>query len=105
MKKDIHPTFFENAKITCACGAMYEIGSTVQDLQVELCAKCHPFYTGKQKILDTARRVEKFQERLSKQSGTKTGKTVKRAKRAKNKASSETAEPSTDTTSPKETGA
>ena len=104
MKKDIHPTFFEDAKITCACGAIYEIGSTVQNLQVELCAKCHPFYTGKQKILDTARRVEKFQERVSKQSSTKTGKTVKRAKRAKNKAStSQTTEEAPTTT--KETAA
>ena len=105
MKKEIHPQYFKTATITCACGEVYHIGSTKENIQVELCAACHPFYTGKQKILDTARRVEKFQERLSKQSGTKTGKTVKRAKRAKNKASSETAEPSTDTTSPKETGA
>lgn len=82
MKKDIHPEFFENAKISCACGAVYQVGSTSEDLQVELCAKCHPFFTGEQKILDTARRVEKFHARASKKTTTKTGKQVKRTKRA-----------------------
>lgn len=82
MKKDIHPEFFENAKISCACGAVYQVGSTSEDLQVELCAKCHPFFTGEQKILDTARRVEKFHARASKKTSAKTGKQVKRTKRA-----------------------
>ncbi len=85
MKKDIHPEFFEKAKITCACGAVYEVGSTSEDLQVELCAKCHPFFTGEQKIIDTARRVEKFHARASKKTTEKTGKQVKRAKRAAQK--------------------
>jgi large subunit ribosomal protein L31 len=85
MKKDIHPNYTVNAKITCACGTVYEIGSTNPDIQVELCAACHPFYTGKQKIIDTARRVEKFQERAALKTGTKSGKKVKAAKRSAQK--------------------
>ena len=50
MKKDIHPNYTANAKIACACGTVYEIGSTNPDIQVELCAACHPFYTGKQRL-------------------------------------------------------
>jgi len=87
MKKDIHPKYNEEAKITCACGAVFTVGSTVDEIQIELCSKCHPFYTGeKQKILDTARRVEKFANRASKKSDQVTGKKVKKAKRAAIKA-------------------
>jgi large subunit ribosomal protein L31 len=87
MKKDIHPQYFKEAKITCACGAVYTVGSTVENIQVELCSKCHPFYTGeKQKILDTARRVEKFTERVAKKAEKATGKKIKKLKRAAQKA-------------------
>lgn len=90
MKKEIHPKYFEDAKITCACGAVYEVGSTIEQIQIELCAKCHPFYTGeKQKILDTARRVEKFTERAAKKAAAATGKKVKKIKRAAKKAAKE----------------
>lgn len=82
MKKEIHPEYFKNAKITCACGTVYQIGSTKEDVQVELCAACHPFYTGKQKIMDTARRMEKFTERASQKATVITGKKVKKEKRA-----------------------
>lgn len=84
MKKDIHPAYYEDAKIVCSCGARYDVGSTVKEIHVELCAACHPFYTGeKAKIIDTARRVEKFQERMAKKAARlTTGKKVKRAKRA-----------------------
>lgn len=82
MKPEIHPDYFENATITCACGTIYHIGSTKEDTQVELCAACHPFYTGKQKIIDTARRMEKFAERSVKKATVATGKKVKREKRA-----------------------
>ncbi|MBI4437574.1 50S ribosomal protein L31 [Candidatus Uhrbacteria bacterium] len=85
MKKDIHPEYFPNAKITCACGTVYEIGSTREDIQVELCAACHPFYTGKQKIIDTARRVEKFQERATRKVVEVTGKKAKKIKRTARK--------------------
>ncbi len=64
--KDIHPKYYPKAKITCACGKSFTVGSTVENIQVELCSACHPFYTGKQKLVDTARRVEKFRERLAK---------------------------------------
>jgi large subunit ribosomal protein L31 len=63
MKKDIHPTYFPKAETTCACGAKYTIGSTKEHIAVEICATCHPFYTGNDKVLDTAGRVEKFKAR------------------------------------------
>jgi len=83
MKKTIHPQYFPKAKISCACGAKYEIGSTVAEIAVELCAACHPFYTGKQKLLDTSRRVEKFQERTAKKAGSETKATGKKARTVK----------------------
>lgn len=66
MKKDTHPTYYTNAKVTCACGNTFTTGSTMELIQVEVCSNCHPFYTGKQKFIDTARRVEKFQAKTSK---------------------------------------
>lgn len=60
MKKEIHPQYFENAKITCACGNVFTLGSTKESIEVEICSNCHPFYTGNDKVLDTAGRVEKF---------------------------------------------
>ena len=83
MKKDIHPTYFPQAKIVCACGKVYTVGSTREEIHVELCSACHPFFTGKQKLVDTARRVEKFQERITKKSTVATGKKVKKAKAVK----------------------
>lgn len=66
MKTDIHPTYYPAAKVTCACGNSFTIGSTKERLEVEICSKCHPFYTGGSKIVDTAGRVEKFRQRLAK---------------------------------------
>ncbi|OGL88432.1 50S ribosomal protein L31 [Candidatus Uhrbacteria bacterium RIFCSPLOWO2_02_FULL_51_9] len=88
MKTDIHPTYYPEAKVTCACGNTFTTGSTVEKITVELCNKCHPFYTGKQKFVDTARRVEKFQERTAKKETAakgRRGKTVKRTERAAKK--------------------
>lgn len=81
MKAEIHPKYYPQAKVTCVCGAAYTTGSTVEQIQVEICSSCHPFFTGKQKLVDSARRVEKFQERQSKKSDPKAhkGRTVKRA--------------------------
>jgi len=59
MKKGIHPKY-EKVIVTCACGNSFETRSTKKDLKVEICSNCHPFYTGKQKLVDTAGRVEKF---------------------------------------------
>lgn len=66
MKTDIHPTYYPDAKVVCACGNSFTTGSTVKEIHVEICSACHPFYTGKQKLVDTAGRVEKFQKRLEK---------------------------------------
>lgn len=81
MKKDIHPEYYTDAKITCACGNTATLGSTQKAVFVELCSKCHPFYTGKQKLVDTAGRVERFQKRASKKDAaatTRKGKKVKK---------------------------
>lgn len=63
MKTDTHPTYFEKAKATCACGASFVVGSTLEKINVEICSACHPFYTGTDKIMDTAGRVERFKAR------------------------------------------
>ena len=63
MREGIHPNY-EKTTITCACGAVYEVGSTKQNVRVEICAKCHPFYTGRQKLVDTGGRVEKFKKKF-----------------------------------------
>ena len=66
MKKDIHPKYYEKAKIQCACGNIIEVGSTTENLKIEICSACHPLFTGKQKLIDKAGRVEKFKARLAK---------------------------------------
>lgn len=63
MKQNIHPQYFTNAVVTCACGNTFTTGSTVKELRTEVCSACHPFYTGKQKLLDTQGRVDKFKKR------------------------------------------
>ncbi len=84
MKKDIHPKYYPNCKVSCVCGNTFTTGSTEPEIKVELCSACHPFYTGKQKLVDTARRVEKFEAKVkTKDTLTdKKGKKVKRAARA-----------------------
>lgn len=64
--KDIHPKYFENAKVTCACGNSFTVGSTKEKINVEICSACHPFFTGAEKVLDTAGRVERFKARQKK---------------------------------------
>ena len=82
MKIDIHPKYYSSAKAICACGNNFTTGSTLPELKVEICSACHPFYTGKQKLLDSARRVEKFQAKIAAKSKTKTVHKSKRAKHA-----------------------
>lgn len=65
MKTDIHPKYFEKAKVTCSCGNTFEVGSTLPEIKVEICAACHPFFTGKQKFVDTAGRIDRFKAKLS----------------------------------------
>ncbi len=71
MKKDIHPKYHKNATIKCACGATYKIGSTKKNMEIEICANCHPFYTGKQKYVDTAGMVKKYEDRMKKSNAKK----------------------------------
>lgn len=66
MKKDTHPTYTTQSQVTCACGASFTVGSTKDKIDVEICSQCHPFYTGQEKTLDTAGRVEKFKARQAK---------------------------------------
>jgi len=73
MKEEIHPKYFETT-ITCACGNVIHTRSTVKNIRVEICSACHPFFTGKQKLVDTAGRVEKFKQRYTRTAG----KTVRR---------------------------
>jgi len=86
MKEKVHPAYFPEAKIVCACGKTYLIGSTEKEIHVELCSNCHPFFTGKQRIVDSARRVEKFTARAGRKAAVATGRKVKVAKRAARKA-------------------
>ncbi|MDP2703657.1 MAG: 50S ribosomal protein L31 [bacterium] len=86
MKKDIHPTYYPKAKITCNCGKSFTIGGTKEKLEVEICSNCHPFYTGKQTLIDTAGRAERFKARAAradKKSVEK--KKTKKTTRAQNK--------------------
>ena len=65
MKTKIHPKWFADAKVTCACGNTFTTGSTLQQISVEICSNCHPLYTGQQKFVDTAGRVDKFNQRVA----------------------------------------
>lgn len=81
MKQAIHPQYFETSEVTCAsCGAKYTIGSTKENLHVELCSNCHPFYTGEQRFVDSASRIQKFQ---NKQEAAKLHVTKKKEKEEK----------------------
>ncbi|MCG8566512.1 MAG: 50S ribosomal protein L31 [Desulfobacterales bacterium] len=64
MKKDIHPNYVQTTA-SCACGATFEIGSTKADVKVEICSKCHPFFTGKQKLVDSAGRIDRFKKKYA----------------------------------------
>ncbi len=81
MKSTGHPTYYPAAKVTCACGNTFTTGSTVPELHVEICSACHPFFTGKQNLVDTAGRVDRFKKRTAKtQEATK--KRITRATKA-----------------------
>ena len=78
MKKKIHPQYFPQATIECACGNVITTGSTREKMSVEICGACHPFYTGKKKVLDATGRVDRFNKRMAKTAQTKTAKAQKK---------------------------
>ncbi len=82
MKKEIHPAYYSQAKVTCSCGNSFVVGATEPEIHVEICAQCHPFYTGEEKLIDTAGRVEKFKTRRAAAVPTKPKK-VRAKKQAK----------------------
>ncbi len=84
MKADIHPKYFPNAKVRCACGAVFTVGATKPEIGVEVCSQCHPFFTGKDKLIDVAGRVEKFQAKVVKSKELKSSKS--QTKKQKNQA-------------------
>jgi large subunit ribosomal protein L31 len=71
MKEKIHPQYYSDAKVICACGNTFTTGSTRKEIKVELCSKCHPFLTGERRMMDTAGRVERFKRRYEKQAKAK----------------------------------
>ena len=82
MKKDLHPDY-ELTKITCACGNVIETRSTVKNIDVEICSACHPFFTGKQKLVDTAGRIERFNKRFNKRGFLKSGRILQFKRKGK----------------------
>jgi large subunit ribosomal protein L31 len=70
MKAKIHPKYFPEARVICACGNQWTTGATVPEIKVDVCSACHPFYTGEQRIVDTAGQVDRFMKRLERTQGT-----------------------------------
>ena len=83
MKADIHPKYYADAPVTCACGNSFTTGSTLPEIKVDICSACHPFFTGKMKFIDTLGRVEKFQARMKEAPTKKTTQTHKKTKKVK----------------------
>ena len=85
MKAAIHPKYYAETPVTCACGNSFTTGSTLPEIKVDICSACHPFFTGKMKFIDTLGRVEKFQERMKAAQAKKQTQKVKKAKEAEAK--------------------
>ncbi|MFA5749684.1 MAG: 50S ribosomal protein L31 [Candidatus Shapirobacteria bacterium] len=66
MKQGIHPQYFDNCQVNCVCGNKFTTGSTVEKIDVDVCSKCHPFFTGQQKFVDIKGRIDKFKEKVAK---------------------------------------
>ena len=73
MKSKIHPKWFPQARVHCACGNSFTTGSTLPELKTEVCSVCHPFFTGTQRIVDTGGQVERFRRRAAARAGARTG--------------------------------
>jgi len=69
MRPKIHPKYYPEATVVCACGNTFKVGSTKENIRTDLCSKCHPFFTGEQRIVDTAGQVDRFMRRLERRSG------------------------------------
>ena len=85
MKSDIHPTYYDQATVTCVCGKTFVTGSTIPKIATEICSNCHPFYTGEKKFIDTTGRVDRFKklaERSAKKAATHAATKEKRTKKA-----------------------
>lgn len=78
MKQNIHPQYYPEARVKCACGNQFTVGATVPEIRVEICSNCHPFYTGQEKIVDAKGRVERFKKRLEKTVKKSDGKRTKK---------------------------
>ena len=85
MKSNIHPKYYPNAKVICSCGNTFTVGSTLPEIHVEICAKCHPFFTGEMKFIDTQGRVEKFQAKQAKAKNYLKKRTTKKTSEEKEK--------------------
>jgi large subunit ribosomal protein L31 len=85
MKKGIHPQYYSDCQVTCVCGNKFTTGSTVPKIDVDVCSKCHPFFTGQQKFVDIKGRIDKFNEKVAKGKATKAAKTAKTAKKTPKK--------------------
>lgn len=83
MKTAIHPTYHADVKVTCSCGNTFTTGSTVESIETEICSNCHPFYTGKQKILDTTGNVDRFKKRVAAGAKAVTEKKEKKPRKAR----------------------
>ena len=90
MKPKIHPKYYKDATITCSCGNVFKVGSTVETLEVEICSACHPFYTGKKKLIDSAGQVDRFKKKME------MAKKMKADKEAAAKAKKSTNQPKAD---------
>ncbi len=83
MKANIHPTWFNDATVNCACGNSFTTGSTLQTIQVDICSKCHPFFTGEMRFVDRQGRVDRFMQKMQLAQQKKTAKATKSAKNEK----------------------
>jgi len=85
MKQAIHPKYFEDCQVSCACGNKFVTGSTVEKIEVEVCSKCHPFFTGQLKFVDIKGRIDKFREKVTRGASYKAAKAKKVADKKKAK--------------------
>ncbi len=89
MKEKIHPNWYPEARVHCACGSTFTTGSTMKDISVEICSACHPLFTGQQKLIDTAGRVDKFNQRAAAAEQKKKEAEARKAARESKKAAAE----------------